>query len=363
MTEEEAMQRIRTICLAVLATGVIFAGLYYLQAALVPFVIAALLHFSLIPLIEIQRRRLKFPRWLAVVNTALVGAVAVLLVWLMLASSISQIATNIEAYGERLEQLIEWGMANAPLDLLGRTEEELRAMITDLPRKGIEEHIVPGTLSLALDLVSKGALVLLFLMFMIAGKAVGKEAPKDSLMYEVEHRINRYVLAKFFVSALTGFVTWLILAILGVEFAMVFGVMAFLLNFIPNVGSIVAGLLPVPVVLLGDYTTVIIVLAIVLPISAQFAIGNILEPKVMGKSLGMHPVVILLSLVMFGLLWGIPGMFLAVPMAAIMKIVLNKRPFTRPIARLMDGDLSVLDENLKTRIMTKEDLKPSSDES
>jgi AI-2 transport protein TqsA len=361
MAEDVAMQRIRTICLAVLATGVLCAGLYYLKAALVPFVIAALLHFSLIPLIEIQRKRLKFPRWLAVVNTALVGAVAVGLVWLMLASSVAQIAANIDQYGERLQGMLDYGIERAPLEMMGVAEDEVEEAVNEYLMSSAR-GILPGTVGLAFDMIGQGALVFLFLMFMIAGKAVGTEPEKDSLMYEVEHRINRYVLAKFCLSALTGFVTWLILALFGVEFAMVFGVMAFLLNFIPNIGSIIAGLLPVPVILLGDYSITVSILAIGLPMLAQFCIGNLLEPKVMGKSLGMHPVVVLLSLVLFGLLWGIPGMFLAVPMAAILKIVLNKRPFTRPIARLMEGDLNVLDENLKTRILSKDDLKAATKE-
>jgi AI-2 transport protein TqsA len=341
MDEETALMRIRTVCLAVIATGVICAGLYYLQAALVPFVIAALLHFSLVPLIEFQRKRLNIRRWFAVINTALVGAIALLLLWLMIASTVTQIAANIETYGERITSLMETGLERLPLETLGISEEEVRNRVSD-PWEAVQ-GFVPGTVSLAFGLMSQGALVFLFLMFMIAGKGVAKEGTGGTLMGEVEDRINRYVLTKFMLSALTGFVTWLILAILGVEFAMVFGVMAFLLNFIPNIGSIIAGLLPVPVLLIGDYGTVTIILAIVLPMTAQFCVGNLIEPKVMGSSLGMHPVVVLLSLVLFGLLWGIPGMFLAVPMAAILKIVMNKRPFTEPVARLMEGDLSVLD--------------------
>ena len=78
------------------------------------------------------------------------------------------------------------------------------------------------------------------------------------------------------------------------------------------------------------------------PAGVQFAIGNVVEPKVMGSSLGIHPVVVVLTLVLFGLLWGIPGMFLATPLTAVIKIVLQQRDFTKPIAKLLEGDLRVL---------------------
>jgi AI-2 transport protein TqsA len=303
------------------------------------------LHFSLVPLIEFQQKRLKIRRWFAIANTALIGAIVLLLLWLLIATTITQMVSNVEGYGDKIAGLVESGIDRLPLDRFGVTEEEVQALVSD-PWEAVR-GLVPGTVSMAIGLVSQGALVFLFLMFMIVGKGVTRRGSGGKLMGEVEDRVNRYVLTKFMLSALTGLVTWLILVILGVEFALVFGVMAFLLNFIPNIGSIIAGLMPVPVLLLGDYSTVTIILAILLPMGGQFCIGNLIEPKVMGKSLGMHPVVVLLSLVLFGLLWGIPGMFLAVPMAAILKIIMNKRSFTEPVARLMEGDLSVLESGRK----------------
>ncbi|MCB9933648.1 MAG: AI-2E family transporter [Planctomycetes bacterium] len=340
MNDSTSLERIRTICLFILASGVVILALYYLSSALVPFVIAAFFHFSLAPLVNWQRRRFKLPGWLAVATTALLGLIAFALVWTVIGASVAQVAANAGDYSERIKTLAERALKWAPLDTLGLSEESVRAAIDQLPQDAAAKYL-PGTVATLVEVFSQGALVFLFLMFMLAGKAVGSAKGPDFLE-KVELSIQRYVLAKFAMSALTGLLTWLILALLGVEFALVFGVLAFMLNFIPNIGSVIANLLPVPVVLLGDYSTVTIILAIALPAGVQFTVGNIVEPKVMGKSLGIHPVVVILTLVLFGLLWGVPGMFLATPLTAVLKIVLQQREFTRPIAKLLEGDLRVL---------------------
>jgi AI-2 transport protein TqsA len=125
----------------------------------------------------------------------------------------------------------------------------------------------------------------------------------------------------------------------GVELAVMFAMLTFLLNFIPSIGSIVAVIIPLPVILLqyGFGWQFWFVLAFAGMV--QFVIGNVLEPKMMGESLGLHPVTVLLFLMFWGLVWGIPGMFLAVPITAILKIVLCRIPTTVPVANLLAGKL------------------------
>jgi AI-2 transport protein TqsA len=138
---------------------------------------------------------------------------------------------------------------------------------------------------------------------------------------------------------MTGIGVWLILTLLGVEMALVFGLFAFLLNFVPNVGSLVATLMPLPIVLLGDYSTSVQVLAIILPGGVQFMVGNWLEPKLLGDSMDLHPVTILLALIFWGMVWGLVGALLATPLTAIVRILLDKEEITRPVAELMAGRL------------------------
>ena len=127
---------------------------------------------------------------------------------------------------------------------------------------------------------------------------------------------------------------------LGVDLALVFGLLAFLLNFIPSVGSIIATLLPVPVVVVSpDISTTTAILAILLPSLIQIVIGNIIEPKVMGEALDLHPIVILMALIVWGMLWGVVGMLLATPMTAILKILFERLEPMAPVAQVLAGRL------------------------
>lgn len=338
--EPSTMERIRTICLTIIATGVVGAGLYWFASAMVPFVIAVFFHFSLSPLIGWQRRRFKFPRWLAIFTTAVIGLLVFAAMWSAVIASVVQIAENYSVYETRVIEMTDRAVEWAPLHSLGMSADEIRNAIESAPSE-VMASLLPGTVSTVMALISQGVLVFLFMLFMLAGKGVIEGAEPD-LLDEVEDGIQRYVVSKFFLSVSTGLLTWIILAAMGIEFAMVFGVLAFMLNFIPNIGSVIASLLPVPVILLGDYGVSTSIFAIVLPAVVQFTIGNIIEPKVLGKSMNLHPVVVMLTLVLFGVLWGIPGMFLATPLTGIIKIVLSKREFTRPMAKLLEGDLSVI---------------------
>jgi len=144
----------------------------------------------------------------------------------------------------------------------------------------------------------------------------------------------------------------------GVDFAAVWGLLIFLLNFIPTVGSIVATIFPALIALAQSdgYTLFVLVL---LGIGAlQICIGNILEPRLMGSSFNLSPVVILLNLALWNAIWGIPGMFLCVPFLIIVAIVLSHFPQTRPVAIMLssDGNLRVP----KEKIITNFSFTPSS---
>ncbi len=132
--------------------------------------------------------------------------------------------------------------------------------------------------------------------------------------------------------------------------------MAFLLNFIPSIGSVVATLLPLPVALIQFDSGVMIALVVLLPGVVQFTIGNIVEPLIMGEGLDLHPVVILMALVFWGLLWGVVGMLLAAPITAVLRIVFARLRITRPLADLMAGRLP------REGLVTAETLMPTQPE-
>jgi AI-2 transport protein TqsA len=127
---------------------------------------------------------------------------------------------------------------------------------------------------------------------------------------------------------------------MGLELAGVFGVMSFLLNFIPSIGAIIATLLPIPIAMAQFQSPWPVILVIVVPGVLHNVLGNIVEPKLMGEGLDLHPVTILLALSFWGLLWGIVGMFLAAPITAAIRIVLLQFDTLRPIGNLLAGDFA-----------------------
>ncbi len=132
---------------------------------------------------------------------------------------------------------------------------------------------------------------------------------------------------------------WAILAALGLQMAIVFGALAFLLNFIPSIGSVIATFLPLPVAVSQYDNPWMIAAAVLLPGAVQITIGNVIEPKLIGRGMALHPVAVLLALSFWGLVWGVLGMVLAVPITATIRIVLMRFDTTRKVGDLLAGKL------------------------
>ena len=155
---------------------------------------------------------------------------------------------------------------------------------------------------------------------------------------DINSRIGAYLALKTFVSALLGVTSWIAMAFMGLEFAAFWAVLIALLNYIPYIGSFLGVLFPLMMAIV-QFANPNDVLAVLLPLIAlQFAIGNFLDPYIMGNSLNLSPFAILVSLAAWSALWGIPGAFLAVPITAIMAIVFSAFAGTRPIAILLSRD-------------------------
>ncbi|ALO45911.1 AI-2E family transporter [Pseudohongiella spirulinae] len=159
------------------------------------------------------------------------------------------------------------------------------------------------------------------------------------IIEKVRADIQKYITIKLFTSALTGTLSYLILRLLGVNFPEVWGVLIFLLNFIPTVGSIIATIFPALIALAQSTDGIYLSLTVLILIGAlQVTIGNIIEPRLMGTSLNLSPVVILFNLALWGYIWGVAGMFLCVPFLIITTIVLSHFPKTRPVAILLSSN-------------------------
>jgi len=152
---------------------------------------------------------------------------------------------------------------------------------------------------------------------------IQRELKLKKTFKDITEQVQRYIVTKFVISLSLGLIVGIILRLFDIEFFIIWAVFAVLFNFIPNVGSVIAVILPSLMALVQYESFGYAILVAVVLIVVQNIIGNIIEPKIFGDRLGLNPLVILLSLLLWGYIWGIIGMFLSVPLTAIIKIVFS----------------------------------------
>jgi AI-2 transport protein TqsA len=277
------------------------------------------------------QQRCRIPRLLGTLVALLIALGAVALLLLLVTTSVRGLLASASLYEQRLDSWI--AQAAGVLDRFGwdlgqrGVVDALRQLpLTRLARDGL------GT---AVNVVTGAGLVMVFIVFLLVPRRT--EVAKTSFRGEIDAKIRRYLTMKLAVSAATGFLVGLTLWLFGLDLAMVFGITAFLLNFVPSIGSIIATLLPLPVALVQFDSLWTVAAVIAVPGVIQTIIGNGIDPLIMGESLDLHPVSLLLALMFWGLLWGIPGMLLAAPLTAVLQLTLERSDTTRPVAELLAG--------------------------
>ena len=404
--ERKEQNYLTTVSLAMLAFVALAFALVYTRAVMIPFVLALFIVALVSPLQDFQVKRLHFPRLLAALLTLLMVLVVVVLVSLVVTYMIQTVVSTARDYSDSMDYVVN--KALKPLELIYWEEEPLNPQalpgaepnaplsaeavidgapgdanavaIADpnqaAPAKRVRKlntkqlvgdmkqyilNIATNTAGTIFGLISSVFFVVIFVMFLVMGRdpyAVHSETQRN-----IVGKVRRYVGTKVIISFITGLLVWFVLSRFGLPLASVFGILAFLLNFIPSIGSVISTLLPLPVAVAQFQTiqppslpeaaaqlqaadpegkvvvawgTVLLVLAI--PGAIQVVMGNVIEPKLMGEGLNLHPVAILLALSFWGLLWGIVGMFLAAPITAAIRIVLLQFDTFKPIGRLLAGD-------------------------
>ena len=174
------------------------------------------------------------------------------------------------------------------------------------------------------------------LLFLLLGR---NSKDTSSQWNDIIGPVKKYIFTKFLTSSATGVLAGLIYWMLGMELAFIFGSLTFILNFIPYFGSVIAVLIPVPIAYLQFEDPTYLILIILLPTIVHLIIGYIVEPKIFGAVLGLHPITIILSLIFWGMIWGFIGILLAAPITAIIKISFEKFETTLPLARLLEGSI------------------------
>ncbi|MFW7380927.1 MAG: AI-2E family transporter [Oligoflexus sp.] len=325
--------RLTSVCLVILTTIAVSAALIYTRTIMIPFVLAVFIAFILLPMKLFLEQRLRIPSFLSLTIILLGIGLFGTLFSLMVSSAIRQVANNAELYELRFIQIFEMAVAML-IDFgvnINLKETSITSLVGELP---VFSFIRTLTLSTVKG-VTDTFLVFIFVMFLLAGSSF--RMPTTGIWAKVDTTTRKFLVTKMITSSVTGGLTAIILSFFQLDMALMFGFFAFILNFIPTVGSIIATLLPLPIAFLQFSDPLQVVLVIGLPGMVQFSIGNIIEPKFMGQSLDLHPVTILLSLMFWGLIWGAPGMILATPITVILKLFLEKSEHGKDLAYMMSG--------------------------
>ena len=198
--------------------------------------------------------------------------------------------------------------------------------------------IMTQTAGTVTSLLSHGFLIVIFVVFLLIGRNPNQQQP-SGIYADIASTIRRYITTMTAIATVTGVLVGLVLWMLGLHMAWLFGLLVFLLMFIPNIGSIIATLLPIPVAVTQFQDPWMVLAVVAIPGAIHITIGNLVAPRLMGSGLELHPVTVLLALAFWGLLWGIVGMVLAVPIVAILRIVLLRFETTRPLAEILSGRL------------------------
>ncbi|MCP5209545.1 MAG: AI-2E family transporter [Hahellaceae bacterium] len=298
------------------------------------------------PFVLMQKKGL--PSWLSLLIVVVGITVIQVLFVSVLASSISEFTNDLPKYqgrvnvllGSAIGYLAEWGI-DVPKNLVQQYFDPSVAL-----------KIVANTLGSLGGVLSNAFLIIVTVIFMLfEGMSLraklhlafgdGGHVSKSELFLE---NVKQYMTIKTLISMVTGVLIYIWLLIVGVDYALLWGLVAFLLNFVPNIGSIIAA---VPAVLLAmlQLDAFHALLASLGYIFANVVMGSIIEPRYMGRGLGLSTLVVFLSLVFWGWVLGPVGMLLSIPLTIMLKMALESNDETRWMAILMSGDEIVDSQN------------------
>ena len=317
--------------------------LIYGQAILVPFLLGLLLWFIGKGLEATLDRfsfiKKKFPNWLKHILSFGIIMIVLIFITNILTTNINSLAQSFELYEPNLDALIS--------QLDGWLGVDIKTAVKNYSGNLDFGNILQLLFSSITDIISNGFMILLYAVFILLEDAsfkpklkaifVGKENEEkvDGILEKISTSISSYFGLKTLLSLITGSLSYIALRIIGVDAPEFWAFLIFILNFIPTIGSLIATIFPAIFCLFqfGSFTPSLLVLGIVGTI--QIIVGNFLEPKIMGSSMNISPLVTILSLSIWGALWGIIGMILSVPITVVTIIIFSQFEKTKSVAIML----------------------------
>lgn len=322
------------------------AGLYVIRDIITPFALAVFIWLIIDAFARwMDRLSPKFPYWLALTIAVLTVVAAFVGIGFIVAGTAADVAKQAPAYETRISQIFAWvGNLTGQEDLSFSTLEE-RFQIREKLQSGLA-----GFASSIQSVLSNLMLIAIYVAFLFAAQSsfpkkmddlfpnIQRRAQAAKVGERIRHSIEKYLSVQTVISLMQTIVSYIGMMALGLDNALFWALVIFILNYIPIVGGFAAIALPVLFALVQfDSLGRVGVLAGVL-FGAQFVIGNTIQPKMMGDSMNLSALVVVLSLTLWGALWGGVGAFLSAPLTVIIMIILAQFPTTRWIAVLLSAD-------------------------
>ncbi len=314
----------------------------------------------------------KFPQWLAtVISILVIVVVVVFFVWFVF-FSVEMLMEKVPGYAARINDLdvILKGMTSRWIEI-----PDDMSFFSSLKIDWVGSIIMPAlrlVSSSAISILSNVLLIILMTTFLlgerhvIVPKLMNFVSDNDddkiaTIWSRIVKQVSKYISIKVLISFVTGILFYVVALIVNLDFAPLWGVMAVVLNFIPTIGSIIitALMILMSIIQFAPAFGPILFVAIS-TIAIQNIIGNFLDPKLSGNSLNLSAFVILVGLGIFGFVWGIVGMFLAVPLLSVLQIVFANIDETRPIAMLMSSGRSYRHQMSERPVRVKRSTRRSS---
>lgn len=332
--------------LVIIGTLLVIGFLKLAQVIVLPIVISTFLSFILIPVIHWLRNHRVPPVLSSFLSLGLVFVIMAFVISLFVVS-LRALSETLPSYEKRVLYLLNEVIFYVNSFGFDYHANDLKHILDIKGMMGVAGKSLGAILGFGVDILKYGLMIFFITLFMmiestrIGEKAVRAFGQGDMIGDSTKHialEIQRYILFKTLISLATGFLAWVFLTIVGVDFPLVWALITFLLNFIPSVGSIIATLPPVLMALIQFDSPLKYALIVLLGLaSIQVTIGNYLDPKIMGEHLNLSTLVIFISMMFWGWVWGPIGMLIAVPIAVALKVILTYNDRTKPIAMMMEG--------------------------
>jgi len=284
----------------------------------------------------------RLPDWLCRLLSLLIVASFVALLINIISNNVSEVITASPRYQENLMRIVNAVNSHYQFKSLLSMEGFLK----DISLQGIFVNIY-GVFT---ALTGSAVLIALYVVFLFVEQHYFKQKI-NALFPQLEHRhvvdsitthivrdTQTYLGLKTLLSLITALASWIIMKLVGLDFAEFWALLIFFLSYIPNIGAIVATAFPALLALIQFSSWIPFIIITTGIVIIQFLIGNFVEPKFLSKSLNLSPLVILFALALWGAIWGVLGMFLSVPITVMMMIVFAHFEATRPIAILLSQD-------------------------